>query len=40
MMQSGGNEPLKNFLNEYNIEEKAQAPLDFKYKTKACSYYR
>ena len=38
MMKNGGNKKLKQFLAKYNLPE--DAPIEQKYKTKACYYYR
>eukprot|EP00330_Aristerostoma_sp_ATCC50986_P006549 CAMPEP_0114587240 /NCGR_PEP_ID=MMETSP0125-20121206/10252_1 /TAXON_ID=485358 ORGANISM="Aristerostoma sp., Strain ATCC 50986" /NCGR_SAMPLE_ID=MMETSP0125 /ASSEMBLY_ACC=CAM_ASM_000245 /LENGTH=58 /DNA_ID=CAMNT_0001783057 /DNA_START=232 /DNA_END=408 /DNA_ORIENTATION=- len=37
-MKNGGNKKLKQFLAKYNLPE--DAPIEQKYKTKACYYYR
>lgn len=37
MMEMGGNKRLRNFLNNYDIENE---PRKVKYQTKACYYYR
>eukprot|EP01016_Furgasonia_blochmanni_P030681 TRINITY_DN3184_c0_g1_i3.p1 TRINITY_DN3184_c0_g1~~TRINITY_DN3184_c0_g1_i3.p1 ORF type:complete len:235 (+),score=89.59 TRINITY_DN3184_c0_g1_i3:320-1024(+) len=38
LMTNGGNAKLKSFFEQYNIPK--DAPMDFKYKTKAAIYYR
>ena len=37
-MRNGGNINLKNFFSRYKIAP--DAPIDFKFKTKAAQYYR
>ena len=37
-LKKGGNDNLKNFFNEYNIQE--AFPIEVKFKTKASEYYR
>ena len=37
-LKKGGNNNLKNFFNEYNIQE--SFPIEVKFKTKASEYYR
>ena len=37
-MKLGGNKRLREFFDEYKIPK--DAPIDFKYKTKAAVYYR
>ncbi len=37
-LKKGGNDNLKNFFNEYNIQE--SFPIEVKFKTKASEYYR
>ena len=37
-MLQGGNDKLRAFFDSYNIPK--DAPIDFKYKTKAGIYYR
>ena len=37
-MRNGGNINLKNYLARYKIAP--DAPIDFKFKTKAAQYYR
>lgn len=38
MMMKGGNKRLREFFEEYKIPK--EAPVDFKYKTKAAAYFR
>ena len=37
LMQTGGNQPLYDFFQEYDLLEES---IQYKYKTKAASFYR